>query len=182
MAGINRIDPARGGGQRIGVGVIGYGFMGRVHSNAYLKIPYSFASPAASPVLRALCGRNAAKAEDAARRLGYEGWCTDWKDLVRDPELRIVDVCTPDDEHAADRGGGAGKHVIGLAARRCRGKSPWRRRSEGGRQEHALPQLPLPPRRAPGQAAHRPGSDRHRLSLPGGVPPGGGPRPSRAPR
>jgi len=114
MAGLNRIDPARGGGQRIGVGVVGYGFMGRVHSNAYLKIPYSFASPAASPVLRALCGRNAAKAEDAARRLGYVGWCTDWKDLVRDPELRIVDVCTPDNEHAAPSiaAAEAGKHVI----------------------------------------------------------------------
>jgi predicted dehydrogenase len=113
MAGINRIEPS-GEASRIGVGIVGYGFMGKVHSNAYLKIPYSFAAPAAVPRLRAMCGRNAARAEETARRLGYEGWCTDWKDLLRDPEIQVVDVCTPDSEHAAPSLGaaGAGKHVI----------------------------------------------------------------------
>ena len=112
MAGINRIDLARTAGP--GVGVVGYGFMGKVHSNAYLKIPYSFASPAAVPRLHALCGRNAAKAEDMARRLGYEWWYSDWMELVRDPEVRIVDVCTPDNEHCAPSIGAAeaGKHVL----------------------------------------------------------------------
>jgi len=112
MAGFKRIDSERGAGLR--VGVVGYGFMGKVHSNAYLKIPYSFASPAAVPRLHALCGRNAAKAEDMARRLGYEGWYSDWKELVRDPEVRIVDVCTPDNEHCAPSIGAAeaGKHVL----------------------------------------------------------------------
>jgi predicted dehydrogenase len=114
MAGMHRIDPSRGAGQRIGVGMVGSGFMGKVHSNAYLKIPYSFASPAALPRLHALCGRNPARTEDAARRLGYAGWTTDWRDLVRDPEVRIVDVCTPDNEHAAPSiaAAEAGKNVI----------------------------------------------------------------------
>jgi len=114
MAGFNRIDPARSAGHQIGVGVVGCGFMGKVHSNAYLKIPYSFASPAAVPRLHALCSRNAARAEDAARRLGYLGWYTDWKELVRDPEVRIVDVCTPDSEHCAPSiaAAEAGRHVI----------------------------------------------------------------------
>ena len=112
MAGFKRIDSERGAG--LGVGVVGYGFMGKVHSNAYLKIPFSFASPAAIPRLHALCGRNAARAEDTGRRLGYEGWYSDWKELVRDPEVRIVDVCTPDNEHCAPSiaAAEAGKHVI----------------------------------------------------------------------
>ena len=114
MAGINRIDPARGAGQQIGVGVVGCGFMGKVHSNAYLKIPYSFASPAAIPRLHAICGRNAARTEEAARRLGYEGWYSDWKELVRDPQVGIVDVCTPDNEHGGPSiaAAEAGKHMI----------------------------------------------------------------------
>jgi len=114
MSGFNRIDSARDAGLQTGVGVIGYGFMGKVHSNAWLKIPYSFAYTAAVPRLYALCGRNAAKAEDTGRRLGYAGWYSDWKELVRDPEVRIVDVCTPDNEHCAPSIGAAeaGKHVI----------------------------------------------------------------------
>jgi len=114
MAGFKRIDAERGAGPRLGVGVVGYGFMGKVHSNAWLKIPYSFASPAAVPRLHALCGRNAARAEDTARLLGYAGWYSDWKELVHDPEVRIVDVCTPDNEHCAPSIGAAeaGKHVL----------------------------------------------------------------------
>jgi predicted dehydrogenase len=88
--------------------------MGKVHSNAYLKIPYSFPAPGALPRLRVMCGRNAARAEDTARRLGYEGWCADWRDAVADPGVRVVDVCTPDDEHCAPSTAAAqaGKHVI----------------------------------------------------------------------
>jgi predicted dehydrogenase len=114
MAGINRINPSGGQGQQLGVAVVGSGFMGKVHSNAYLKIPYSFASPLAIPRLRVLCGRNPARTEATARSLGFEGWCTDWKELMRDPEVRIVDVCTPDSEHAAPSiaAAEAGKHVI----------------------------------------------------------------------
>jgi predicted dehydrogenase len=114
MAGITRIDAGRGTERQLGVGVVGSGFMGKVHSNAYLKIPYSFATPSAIPRLYAMCGRNPARTEDTARRLGFAGWCTDWKELMRDPAVRIVDVCTPDNEHAAPSiaAAEAGKHVI----------------------------------------------------------------------
>jgi predicted dehydrogenase len=114
MAGFNRIDSNRETNARTGIGVVGYGFMGKVHSNAYLKIPYSFKVPAAFPRLYAMCGRNAAKTEETARGLGYEGWYSDWKGLVRDPAIQIVDVCTPDNEHAAPSiaAAEAGKHVI----------------------------------------------------------------------
>ncbi len=114
MACFNRIDYAGNADSRIGIGVVGYGFMGKVHSNAYLKIPYSFKTPAAIPWLYAMCGRNAEKTEATARSLGYAGWYSDWRELVRDPATRIVDVCTPDSEHAAPSIAAAesGKHVI----------------------------------------------------------------------
>jgi predicted dehydrogenase len=115
MKGFTKIDYQQEPGTRsIGVAVIGYGFMGKVHSNAWLKIPYSFASPAAVPRLVALCGRNEAKAQEVARRFGYVGCYADWRQMLEDPEIQIVDTCTPDDRHrdpsiaAAE----AGKHVI----------------------------------------------------------------------
>ncbi|MBN1835053.1 MAG: Gfo/Idh/MocA family oxidoreductase [Spirochaetales bacterium] len=99
---------------RIGIGVVGYGFMGKVHSNAYLKIPYTYASPEAYPELVAMAGRSEDALVDTARRFGYRGVYTDWRALVEDPEVQIVDNCTPDDLHAevsiaALR---AGKHVV----------------------------------------------------------------------
>ena len=114
MKGITKLDSSPPAGPAVGIGMVGYGFMGKVHSNAYVKIPFSFPTPAGNPELVALCGRNAAKAADAARRFGYAGYCTDWHDLVSDPAVRIVDVCTPDSEHAAPSiaAAEAGKHVI----------------------------------------------------------------------
>ncbi len=99
---------------RIGIGVIGYGFMGKVHSNAYLKIPYSFPAPAAFPDLIALCGRDQSRVAQAAARMRYRGYYTDWKEMLHDRRIAIVDNVTPDDWHrvpsiAAAR---AGKHVI----------------------------------------------------------------------
>ena len=107
-------DSGTQGPRPLGIGVIGHGFMGKVHSNAYLKIPYSFAAPAAAPRLRLLCGRNEAGVAEAAGRLGFDGYCTDWRELVEDPAIDVVDVCTPDNEHAAPSIAAlaAGKHVI----------------------------------------------------------------------
>jgi predicted dehydrogenase len=98
----------------IGVGVIGYGFMGKVHSNAYLKIPCTYREPAAFPRLVSMCGRNEDGVVDTARRFGYRRVCTSWQELIEDPDVEIVDVCTPDDRHAAPSvaAAEAGKHVI----------------------------------------------------------------------
>jgi predicted dehydrogenase len=114
MKGFVKIDRNKVVSKGIGIGVIGYGFMGKVHSNAYLKIPYSFAAPAAMPRLQAMCGRDEAKVADIAARLGYVGYYTDWKEMVRDPDVQIIDVCTPDNEHTAPSiaAAEAGKHVI----------------------------------------------------------------------
>jgi predicted dehydrogenase len=99
---------------RVGVGVIGYGFMGKVHSNAYLKIPYSYSSPAAYPALVAMAGRNEKVLIDTARRFGYRGVYPDWRELVEDPDVQVVDNCTPDNLHAEPSIAAveAGKHVV----------------------------------------------------------------------
>ena len=86
--GYSPIDDAALDVRRIGIGVLGYGFMGKVHSNAYLKIPYSMTAPAAFPDLIAICGRDEARVADAAARMRYRGYYTDWKQMLRDPRHR----------------------------------------------------------------------------------------------
>ena len=112
--GLQTLDSAAINERRIGIGMLGYGFMGKVHSNAYLKIPYSFAAPAAYPELVAICGRNEERAMDAAARLHYRGYYTDWKQMVKDPNIEIIDNVTPDDRHRAPSiaAAQAGKHII----------------------------------------------------------------------
>jgi predicted dehydrogenase len=98
----------------IGVGVIGYGFMGKVHSNAYIKIPYTYDKPAAYPNLIGMSGRSEKALVDTARRFGFRYTCTDYNELVSDPDVQIVDNCTPDNLHAAPSIAAvrAGKHII----------------------------------------------------------------------
>ena len=95
--------------------MIGYGFMGKVHSNAYLKIPYSFAPPAALPRLPPSAAGTRRGRRIRRGACGYDGWYTDWKRARAGPaRCRIVDVCTPDNEHGAPSiaAAQAGKHVI----------------------------------------------------------------------
>ncbi|MEM2936157.1 MAG: Gfo/Idh/MocA family oxidoreductase, partial [Candidatus Bathyarchaeia archaeon] len=100
--------------REIGVGMLGYAFMGKAHSNAYLKIPVCFYPPPAKPKLVAICGRTEAKVAEAAKRFGYETYYTDWKDLMKDKRIELVDNGLPNNEHhdpciaAAE----AGKHVL----------------------------------------------------------------------
>jgi predicted dehydrogenase len=112
--GFTAIDYGALPARRLGIGMLGYGFMGKVHSNAFLKIPYSFDEPAAYPELVAMCGRDKARVADVAARLRYRGYYTDWKLMLEDPDIQILDVCTPDDRHRAlsIAAAEAGKHVI----------------------------------------------------------------------
>ena len=98
----------------IGVGVLGYRFMGRVHTNAYRQIPSTFWPPAARPRLVALCGRNAELVAAAARRYGYEGYYVDWRAMIEDERVQIVDNCGPYSLHVEPSIAAleAGKHVI----------------------------------------------------------------------
>jgi len=97
-----------------GVGVIGYAFMGRAHSHALRTIPYMMWPPPATTRLVSICGRDAAAVREAQERFGFSRSTTDWREVVEDPEVTLVDVSTPNNLHfepsveAAKRG----KHVL----------------------------------------------------------------------
>ncbi|MBE0479219.1 hypothetical protein IBX65_08945 [Candidatus Aerophobetes bacterium] len=77
--------------KNLGIGMIGYSFMGKAHTNAFKKIPYIFFPPPAIPVLRGICGRNLEKVKEAAKRFGYQYSTTKWQDIVDDPKIQILD-------------------------------------------------------------------------------------------
>ena len=100
--------------REIGVGVMGYAFMGKAHSNGYMRMPVFFYPPPAKPRLVAICGRTEEAVAEAARRYGYEAYCTDWRKLMGDNRIELVDNCLPNNEHAAPciAAAEAGKHVL----------------------------------------------------------------------
>jgi predicted dehydrogenase len=83
----------------LNVGMIGYGFMGRAHSNAYCQVPHFFDVPY-HPVLKSVCARDAAKAKGFAEQWGYESVETDWRKLVARKDIDAVDICVPNNLHA----------------------------------------------------------------------------------
>ncbi|MBC6458329.1 Gfo/Idh/MocA family protein [Actinomadura sp. HBU206391] len=97
----------------LGVGVVGYAFMGRVHSQAWRNVGAFFDLPY-TPVMAALAGRSRPEVDDAAARMGWASVETDWKALLRRDDVQVVDVCTPGDSHAeiAVAALEAGKHVL----------------------------------------------------------------------
>jgi predicted dehydrogenase len=97
----------------LGVGMVGYAFMGAAHSQAWRTAPHVFDLPL-RPAMAALCGRNAAAVRAAAGRLGWAATETDWRALVKRDDVQLVDVCTPGDGHAevAIAALEAGKHVL----------------------------------------------------------------------
>ena len=83
----------------LGIGMIGYAFMGKAHTNAYIDMPFFFYPPPARPKLVAIAGRTRDKVAEAARRYGYQKYYTDWMELVKDKDVQLVDIGTPNDEH-----------------------------------------------------------------------------------
>src|SRR6187200_960515 len=81
------------------VGMIGYGFMGKAHSNAYRKVN-NFFKLEHQPVLAAICARSEDKAKEFAETWGYESIETDWRKLVARKDIDVVDICTPNNTHA----------------------------------------------------------------------------------
>ena len=78
--------------------MIGYGFMGRAHSNAYIKVPYFF--PVKNrPVLKAICARSKDKAEAFAKNWGYESYETDWRKLIERKDIDLIDIGSPNNTH-----------------------------------------------------------------------------------
>jgi predicted dehydrogenase len=108
-------DP-RGAGEAesIGVGMLGYAFMGKAHANAYRTLSYMTWPPPLAPELVAIAGRNEEAVSEAARRYGFAKHVTDWHDLVSDPGITLFDNAGPNDLHAEPTiaAAQAGKHVI----------------------------------------------------------------------
>jgi predicted dehydrogenase len=118
MSEVGFMTMGRGGGDReiqpIGVGMLGYAFMGKAHSNAYRKLAYMTWPPPLLPRLVAVAGRDEAAVSEAARRYGYERAVTDWRELVSDDAIQLFDNVGPNALHAEPTvaAAEAGKHVI----------------------------------------------------------------------
>jgi predicted dehydrogenase len=97
----------------LGVGMVGYAFMGAAHSQAWRTAARVFDLPL-NPRMTVLCGRNREAAGAAAERLGWESVETDWKAVVERDDVQLVDICTPGSSHAeiATAALAAGKHVL----------------------------------------------------------------------
>jgi len=98
--------------KQINVALIGSKFMGRTHSNAYLKVAKFFDLPL-DPVMHTIAARSADDLKSFAPRWGWKNWTTDWKEVVRNPEIGLVDVSTPNYVHKEQAIAAleAGKHV-----------------------------------------------------------------------
>ena len=98
----------------IGVGMLGYAFMGKAHTNAFKKIPYMIYPPPAVPCLVAICGRNEEATKEAAKRYGYQTYYTDWHKMLEDERVQLFDNGGPNDMHAEPciAAAGAGKHLF----------------------------------------------------------------------
>ncbi len=95
------------------VALLGQGFMGRTHSNAYLKVAKFFHDLPLKPVMHTTFGMPAEKPEVFAERWGWQNFSDDWKKVVADPAIQLVDIVSPNNMHApmAIEALKAGKHV-----------------------------------------------------------------------
>src|SRR5258708_19715561 len=82
----------------LNIGLVGYGFMGRTHSNAFLQAPRFFDLPR-RPVLKAVAARNEERVKKFAANWGYESYTTDWRDLVSRKDIDVIDIASPNDTH-----------------------------------------------------------------------------------
>lgn len=96
------------------IGLVGCGFMGRTHSNAYNRVENFFPYLQYQPTLKAVCSRSKDKVEAFADQWGYESFETDWKTLIERDDIDAIDICTPNNMHAeiAIAGAKAGKMIL----------------------------------------------------------------------
>lgn len=97
----------------LNIGIVGYGFMGRAHSNAFRQVN-AFFPLQYRPVLKAACGRDAAKVKEFAQTWGYESVETDWRKLIARSDIDLIDIATPNNLHIeiAIAAAKAGKMVL----------------------------------------------------------------------
>ena len=100
--------------KKINVGLIGGGFMGKAHSLAYSAVPMFFWPSEVMPVKHTIAEFTDKMAQDAAARFGFDNSTSDWKSIIENPEIDLVDIATPNNSHAeiAIAALAAGKHVI----------------------------------------------------------------------
>jgi predicted dehydrogenase len=100
--------------KKLNVGLIGAGFMGKAHSLAYMAMPMFFWPAPAIPVRKTIVDVSDSIAAEAAQRFGFEKSTSDWRSVVEDPEIDIIDIATPNHLHAeiAIAAAAAGKHII----------------------------------------------------------------------
>ena len=114
----------------LNVALIGAGFMGKAHSLAYAAMPMFFWPAPGMPVRHTIVEINDAVASEAASRFGFENSSSDWRSVVADPNIDIVDIATPNHLHAeiAIAAAQAGKHIISekpLARSGAEAKTMW---------------------------------------------------------
>src|SRR5438067_1989560 len=99
--------------KKLNIGMIGYGFMGRAHSNAYRKVN-NFFELQHRPVLKAICGRSADKTKAFAEQWGYESTENDWRRLIDRKDIDAIDIGSPNNTHLeiAQAAAQAGKWVL----------------------------------------------------------------------
>ncbi len=95
------------------IGMVGYQFMGKMHSHAYRDYPFYF-DATVKPVLQAISGRNEEAVKAAAEKMGWASYETDWRRLIERDDIDVIDISTPNHTHAeiAIAAAEAGKHII----------------------------------------------------------------------
>ena len=145
--------------QELRVGLIGCGFMGRTHSNAYRRLN-NFFSVQHQPVLQAACGRDRARTEAFARIWGYARVETDWRRLIEAKDIDLIDICVPNVAHKeiAVAAAEAGKMVVcekPLAMNVAEAEAMVRAVQDRRCRQHDLLQLPAGAVYLACQATHR---------------------------
>ncbi|MEK5465728.1 Gfo/Idh/MocA family oxidoreductase [Paenibacillus sp. FSL R7-0210] len=99
--------------KQLRIGMIGYKFMGKAHSNAYRSLPMFFPK-AVKPHMSVICGRNEEAVTEAAAQLGWSESVTDWKELIARSDIDLVDINAPSNAHKeiALAAAAAGKHIF----------------------------------------------------------------------
>ena len=86
----------------LNIGMVGYKFMGRTHSNGWLKAD-KFFSLKARAIMKVICGRDKAGVSEMAYKFGWDTFVTNWREVVDDPTIDVVDITTPNDSSIPNR-------------------------------------------------------------------------------